>query len=175
MKVIQKQEQRWRRRLSWIRLIILTIAILLIIYGTITAVQSIPGKMPGLWASVFALLLGAASLIVGLISLLPLTGKRKPPPRVDNPTLVVYASENRIGQEVMLLLSEYWYHYPMSRSRHPEVEVQYIGRVTMKRHNSYGAVFKDLMPDRQYMFWTKGFEPTPITLASGRVTKIQLK
>jgi hypothetical protein len=89
------QEQRPQpqgRRIPWVRLTILIIAVFLIGYGTITSISGILGTAQGSWYAILSIILGALGVLVTLSGwLLPL------PPLFSSPKALTQTPKHPIA------------------------------------------------------------------------------
>lgn len=91
----------------------------------------------------------------------------------ENPILIVEAEQGTVGR--VYLLSSDIYAQMLAKESNPATDTKYIGQQNVEGEAIYGAVFRKLIPDEQYMCWSDESDSIPISLSSGQVQKIHLK
>src|SRR5581483_3737287 len=156
------QKQRYRK-------IIFSIATVFIILGIVIAILNTVGAIQGYWASILSFIIGGLSLIVGIYPLFfPGSGSIGKPlyksqSSIEIPALIIEADKDISG--LAYLLSSDIYSRSITKENNPATERLYIGQQNFNGQPIYGAVFQDLIPNEQYMFWIDGSEPMPLTLS----------
>jgi len=151
------------------RILVFVIGLILIAVGAVLWF-----KNPS--STTMSIVFGVAGVVVSFIALM------FPPPSLGSasfhkektPKLIVYANKGMTGR--VYVLSSDIYDNVLNRKNNPATEMQFIAQQDVNNRPVYGAVFRDLVPEQQYILWIDDprLEPVPITLPHKKDFKVKL-